>query len=282
MAEPADACVRPVSPVKQRLDVFLVENGLVSTRSRAQALIMAKQVVVNGRVETKSGFTVAAGDQVRLLETLPYVSRGGLKLRRALEVFHVNPEGWVVADIGASTGGFTDCWLKAGATQVYAVDVGYGQLDWSLRQDPRVTVLERTNARYLTAEVLGLEKALDGASIDASFIGLKLLLAPLVPLLGPEGVVLALVKPQFEAGPGKVGKGGVVREPAIHAEVLARVMAEANALGYGVRGLTWSPIRGPEGNIEFLMYLGIDGSVRAEIDVETVVQGAWQMGESNG
>ncbi len=282
MVGPADACVRPVSPVKRRLDVFLVESGLVSTRSRAQGLIMAKQVEVNGRVETKSGFAVEDGDQVRVLETLPYVSRGGLKLQRALDVFQVNPQGWLVADIGASTGGFTDCWLKSGAAHVYAVDVGYGQLDWALRQDPRVTVLERTNARYLTAEVLGLEQALDGASIDASFIGLKLLLAPLVPLLGPEGVVLALVKPQFEAGPGKVGKGGVVRDPAVHAEVLARVMAEAGALGYGMRGLTWSPIRGPEGNIEFLMYLSIDGSVQAEIDVETVVQGAWQMGESNG
>ena len=282
MAGAADACIRAVTSVKRRLDVFLVESGLVSTRSRAQALIMAKHVEVNGRVETKSGFMVEESDQVHLLETLPFVSRGGFKLQRALEAFRVEPQGWSVADIGASTGGFTDCWLKAGAAHVYAVDVGYGQLDWSLRQDARVTVLERTNARYLTAETLGMDGRLDGASIDASFIGLKLLLAPLAPLLTARGVVLALVKPQFEAGPGKVGKGGVVREPGVHAEVLTRVMGEAEALGYGVRGLTWSPIRGPEGNIEFLMYLAIDDGDRADIDVDSVVQGAWQMGESNG
>lgn len=267
---------------KRRLDMRLVEEGLAETRSRAQALIMAGKVAVNGRVETKSGRMVLADDAVDVLESLPFVSRGGIKLAHALKAFGIHPLGWHVADIGASTGGFTDCWLQNGAERVYAVDVGYGQLDWKLRQDGRVVVLERTNARYLTAQTLRLDEPLNGASIDASFIGLKLLLAPLLPLLAARASVLALVKPQFEAGPDRVGKGGVVRQPEVHREVLFQVTSDARALGYAVSGLAASPIRGPEGNIEFLLHLSMDPHMNKTIDIPAVVDHAWKMGEADG
>ncbi|MCL5115823.1 MAG: TlyA family RNA methyltransferase [Firmicutes bacterium] len=268
--------------MKQRLDVRMVDEGRVTTRNRAQALIMAGKVEVNGRVVTKSGHMVGPDDVLNVSEPLPYVSRGGYKLAHALKSFHILPQGWQVIDVGASTGGFTDCWLQNGAAQVFAVDVGYGQLDWKLRRDPRVVVMERTNARYLTEQSLGAEAALDGASVDASFIGLKLLLAPLKPLLAPHASVVALVKPQFEAGPDNLGKSGVVRRPEVHERVLERVTAEAETMGYRVRGLVPSPIRGPEGNIEFLLHLGMGSLLPVPIDIASIVQQAWQMGDVDG
>ncbi len=262
--------------VKQRLDLRLVEIGVVDSRNRAQALIMAGKVEVNGHVETKSGRMLGPDDRVSVLEGLPYVSRGGVKLAHALEVFAIHPSGWQVVDIGASTGGFTDCWLQRGAARVYAVDVGYGQLDWKLRQDDRVVVLERTNARYLTLDVLGRDHTLDGASIDASFIGLKLLLEPLRSLVSTGATIVALVKPQFEAGPDKLGRGGVVRRPEVHVDVLERVLGQARSLDYTVKGLTASPIRGPEGNIEFLTHLIAGPGLEEPLKVAPIVERAWQ------
>lgn len=266
---------------KQRLDLRLVAQGLVATRSRAQALVMAGQVQVNGTVETKSGRLLAADDDVQVMQGLPYVSRGGLKLEKALVSFDIHPSGWQVADIGASTGGFTDCWLQNGVSHVYAVDVGYGQLDWGLRQDPRVSVFERTNARYLTRDTIGVSTLLDGASIDVSFIGLRLVLRPLKDVVSPGGSIVALVKPQFEAGPEKLGRGGVVRDPRIHEEVLYRILDEVQMLGYAVRGMDVSPIRGPEGNIEFLMHLGQDPKSAIIPQVDEIIARAWKMGESH-
>lgn len=267
---------------QQRLDVWLVENGRAETRSRAQALIMAGKVVVNDRVETKSGRGISSHDRVDVTQSLPYVSRGGLKLEGALKAFTLDPTGWTVVDVGASTGGFTDCWLQHGAGRVYAVDVGYGQLDWRLRQDPRVVVLERTNARYLTPEPFSERIPLDGASIDASFIGLKLLLPPLLPLLGAHASLVALVKPQFEAGRGQVGKGGVVRDVGVHERVLKRVTSDARALGYSVCGLAQSPIKGSQGNIEFLMHLGTDPQSNVQVDIPAVVASAWEEADERG
>lgn len=262
--------------MKQRLDLRLVEIGAVDSRNRAQALIMAGKVEVNGRVETKSGRMLGPDDTVSVMEGLPYVSRGGVKLAHAVEVFAIDPRGWQVVDIGASTGGFTDCWLQRGADRVYAVDVGYGQLDWKLRQDNRVVVFERTNARYLTLDTLGRDQPLDGASIDASFIGLKLLLEPLRALVSTGATVVALIKPQFEAGPEKLGRGGVVRQAEVHVEVLERVLDQARSLDYTVKGLTASPIRGPEGNIEFLTHLIAGPGLEEPLKVASIVDRAWQ------
>ncbi|NMP21145.1 TlyA family RNA methyltransferase [Sulfobacillus sp. DSM 109850] len=255
--------------------------GAVESRNRAQALIMAGKVEVNGRTERKSGRLVEPDDQVAVTAALPFVSRGGVKLNHALDQFGIDPTGWDVVDVGASTGGFTDCWLQHGAARVWAVDVGYGQLDWKLRQDPRVVVLERTNARYLTLSGLGREIPLDGASVDASFIGLRLLLEPLAPLIKDGATVVALVKPQFEAGPAKLGRGGVVRQPKVHEEVLERVVDQARSLAYAVQGLTASPIRGPEGNIEFLLYLVARGHTETTLNIERVVDEAWKAEESH-
>jgi 23S rRNA (cytidine1920-2'-O)/16S rRNA (cytidine1409-2'-O)-methyltransferase len=241
---------------------------------------MAGQIVVNGRVEHKSGRAVEQADTVQVVQSLPYVSRGGVKLAHALEAFHIEPGDWSVIDIGASTGGFTDCWLQFGAGRVYAVDVGYGQLDWRLRQDSRVVVMERTNARYLTADQLG-GLAADGASVDASFIGLRLLLEPLHALLKSTGVVVALVKPQFEAGRRQVGKGGVVRKPEVHLGVLRDVIAQAHSLSYSVGGLAPSPIRGPQGNIEFLLYLLKGPGRDVALDIPAVVDAAWKAGNED-
>ncbi|PSR24201.1 MAG: TlyA family rRNA (cytidine-2'-O)-methyltransferase [Sulfobacillus acidophilus] len=255
---------------------------MAETRTRAQAAIMAGRVLVNGRLENKSGRSVKASDVVSLVQPQPFVSRGGLKLDFALREFGLEVSGWSVVDIGASTGGFTDCWLKHGVERVYAVDVGYGQLHWRLRQDERVVVMERTNARYLTLEALGGAGALDGASIDASFIGLRLLLTPLLGIMRPGGTIVALVKPQFEAGPKKVGKGGVVRHPHIHEEVLHKVIGEARELGYGVQGITVSPIRGAQGNVEFLLCLVAHSGCQAPIDIPAVVADAWKGGDTDG
>ena len=239
---------------KKRLDVLLTERGLQESRQRAQAVIMSGEVFVNGQRVDKPGTAVAEDARIEIRGgTLPYVSRGGLKLEKAMATFPIDLHGAVCADIGASTGGFTDCMLQNGAEKVYAVDVGYGQLAWKLRSDLRVVCLERTNARYLTREQV--PDALDFASVDVSFISLKLILPPLNGLLKDGGHAACLVKPQFEAGREKVGKKGVVRDPDVHLEVLEHFLDHAKESGFTVLGLTYSPIRGPEGNIEYLGYL---------------------------
>ena len=239
---------------KKRLDVLLTERGLQESRQRAQAVIMSGEVFVNGQRVDKPGTAVAEDAQIEIRGgTLAYVSRGGLKLEKAMATFPIDLHGAVCADIGASTGGFTDCMLQNGAEKVYAVDVGYGQLAWKLRSDPRVVCLERTNARYLTHAQVPDE--LDFASVDVSFISLKLILPPLNGLLKDGGHTACLVKPQFEAGREKVGKKGVVRDPDVHLEVLEHFLDHAKDSGFTVLGLTYSPIRGPEGNIEYLGYL---------------------------
>ena len=239
---------------KLRLDAYLTEQGLFETRSRAQAAIMAGQVLVDEVKIDKPGTSVKEGAKIRILgDRLRYVSRGGLKLAKALQKFPVSVTGKVMADIGASTGGFTDCMLQNGAAKVYAVDVGYGQLDWKLRSDPRVVCLERTNARYLDRQQIPDE--LDFASIDVSFISLKLIFPALYGLLRQGGEIACLIKPQFEAGREKVGKKGVVRDPKVHLEVLEGFLTHAKENHFTVLGVTYSPIRGPEGNIEYLGYL---------------------------
>ncbi|OKY75930.1 MAG: TlyA family rRNA (cytidine-2'-O)-methyltransferase [Desulfobulbaceae bacterium DB1] len=240
--------------MKLRLDKLLLLRNLAESRHKAQALIGAGQVLVNGRMVDKAGTLVGDDATIDLKEKCPYVSRGGLKLARALEFFALDPTGLVCADIGASTGGFTDCLLQAGAARVYAVDVGYGQLDWKLRQDSRVVVMERTNARHLQPG--DIPELLDLAVIDASFISLKLLLPPILPLLKSNHAVIALIKPQFEVGKGKVGKGGVVRNQELHAEVVEEISRFAASLQLASHGVIESPILGPKGNKEFLIYLG--------------------------
>ena len=239
---------------KIRLDKLLVDRGLVPSRERARALILAGKVVVGEHAVDKAGAQVAEDAPVRLKgEDIPYVSRGGLKLEKGLDHFAVDPAGRVAVDVGASTGGFTDCLLQRGAAKVFAVDVGYGQLAWSLREDPRVVNLERTNIRELTAEHLGERPSL--AVIDASFISLDKVLPPTLALLAPGAEILALIKPQFEVGKGQVGKGGVVRDAEQHATVVERIRTLAESLGCLVLGVTESPILGPKGNREFLIHL---------------------------
>ncbi len=236
---------------KTRLDVALVEQGLAESRQKAQAVIMAGLVYVNGQKVDKAGAPVPEGTGIEVRgKALPYVSRGGLKLEKALRRWPIHLEGAVCADIGSSTGGFTDCMLQNGAARVYAVDSGYNQLDWRLRSDPRVVCMERTNARYLTGEQI--PEGLDFFSVDVSFISLRLILPPMRALIKPEGAAVCLVKPQFEAGREKVGKKGVVRDPAVHLEVLEHFLTHAGQAGFTVKDLTFSPIRGPEGNIEYL------------------------------
>lgn len=239
---------------KERLDKLLVERGLVQSRERASALILAGKVVVEDHAVDKVGTRIPIDADIRLKGgDIPYVSRGGLKLEKGLESFDIAVAGRVAIDVGASTGGFTDCLLQGGAVLVYAVDVGYGQLAWKLREDPRVVNLERTNIRDLTAGTLGAAPSL--AVIDASFISLDKVLPATLPLLAPGGEVLALIKPQFEVGRGQVGKGGVVRDPAQHAEVVEKVRESAAALGCRVLGVVESPLLGPKGNREFLIHL---------------------------
>ncbi len=238
-----------------RLDQRLVALGLCASRERAQALILGGHVEVNGQVARKAGERVAAEADVQVRkDELPYVSRGGLKLRHALDFFQLSVAGASALDVGASTGGFTDCLLQSGAARVCAVDVGYGQLAWSLRQDPRVSVLERTNARYLEAGMLPF--APDLAVCDVSFISQTLILPRLVEALGKGGrPIVTLIKPQFEVGKGQVGKGGVVRDKVLHQEVILRCIAAGEGLGCKVLGVTPSPIRGPAGNEEYLLAL---------------------------
>jgi 23S rRNA (cytidine1920-2'-O)/16S rRNA (cytidine1409-2'-O)-methyltransferase len=233
-----------------RLDVRVHELGLAESREQAKRLILAGEVLVDGQLVDRAAAKVSLEAQIEVRAKPPYVSRGGLKLEHALDVFGIEVAGLVVADLGASTGGFTDCMLQRGAARVYAVDVGYGQLHWSLRQDPRVTVMERVNARHLQS----LPELIDLVTIDASFISLRLLLPAAGRLLRPEGAVVALIKPQFEAGARLVGKGGVVRETSVHRLVLHRVIESALGEGWTLRGLTPSPITGPKGNIEFLVW----------------------------
>jgi len=235
---------------KARVDVLLVERGLAESREKAQALVLAGEVDVEGRLAAKPGHLVAAGAVVTVRSRPLYVSRGGQKLNRALDAFSLDVRGLVVVDVGASTGGFADCLLQRGAARVYAIDVGQNQLDWRLRSDPRVVVMERTNVRFLS----GLPETPDAAVADVSFISLKLALPPVVRLLPSAGWVVALIKPQFEAGRELVGKGGVVRDPAVHRMVLGDVLAWAVEAGLVVRGAVPSPIRGPAGNVEFLSY----------------------------
>lgn len=239
---------------KVRLDVLLTEKGLQESRQKAQAAIMSGQVYVNGRRVDKPGTAVDPEAEIEVRgNTLRYVSRGGLKLEKAMAVWPIALAGKTCMDVGASTGGFTDCMLQNGASKVYAVDVGYGQLAWSLRSDERVVCLERTNARYLSREIIPEEP--DFASVDVSFISLKLILPAVSDVLKDGGEAVCLVKPQFEAGREKVGKKGVVRDPAVHREVLERFLEHARESAFTVLDLSWSPVRGPEGNIEYLGWL---------------------------
>ena len=239
---------------KERLDVLMVRRNLAESREKAKALIMSGIVYVNGQKEDKAGTSFEETVQIEVRgSTLKYVSRGGLKLEKAMSRFGVQLAGKVCMDVGASTGGFTDCMLQNGAVKVYAVDVGHGQLAWKLRNDDRVICMEKTNIRYVTPEDIG--DRIEFASIDVSFISLTKVLGPVKQLLTQNGQVVCLIKPQFEAGREKVGKKGVVREKSVHLEVIEMVMGYARTIGFGILGLEFSPIKGPEGNIEYLLYL---------------------------
>ena len=240
--------------IKKRLDVLLVEQGYADSRTKAQAIIMSGNVYVNDQKADKPGMSFVETVQLEVRgAACPYVSHGGLKLEKALRDFGVDPTGFVCSDSGASTGGFTDCLLQQGAKKVFAIDVGYGQLDWKIRSDPRVVVMERTNVRYVTPEDLG--EPLDLSVVDVSFISLRIVLPVIKTFLKETGQVLCLIKPQFEAGKEKVGKKGVVREPEIHKEVLDSFVELTKEIGFTILGMTFSPVKGPEGNIEFLAHL---------------------------
>ena len=261
---------------KKRLDVVLVERGLAESRQKAQAVIMAGQVYVEDRKVDKAGAPVSEEQKIEVRgKALPYVSRGGLKLEKAMELWPIRLEGAVCADIGASTGGFTDCMLQNVADKVYAVDVGYNQLDYRLRIHPKVVCMERTNARYLTREQI--PEPLDFFSVDVSFISLNLILPALRPLLKETGEGVCLVKPQFEAGRDKVGKKGVVRDPAVHLEVLEHFLEHAARGGFSVKDLTFSPIKGPEGNIEYLGYLSALPGAGYSGDLRVLVEASHQL-----
>lgn len=259
--------------IKKRLDVLLTEQGYAENRTKAQAIIMSGIVYVDGQKADKPGTSYEESVAIEVRgAACPYVSRGGLKLEKALRDFGVKPEGYVCSDSGASTGGFTDCLLQQGARKVFAIDVGYGQLDWKIRSDPRVVVMEKTNIRYVTPEQLG--EPLDLSVVDVSFISLKIVLPAIEKLLKPRGQVLCLIKPQFEAGRDKVGKKGVVREKSTHKEVLDDFVALADALGFKILGLTFSPVKGPEGNIEFLGHLSLADVAGIRPDTALVVEQA--------
>jgi len=262
--------------IKKRLDVLLVERLYADSRTKAQAIIMSGNVYVNGQKADKPGTSFEETVDIEVRGAVcPYVSRGGLKLEKALRDFGVKPEGFVCSDSGASTGGFTDCLLQQGAKKVFAIDVGYGQLDGKIRSDERVVVMERTNIRYVTPEDLG--EPLDLSVIDVSFIGLEIVLPTIKTLLKPEsGQVLCLIKPQFEAGKENVGKKGVVRDPKIHKMVLDNFVSLVHGLGFNILGLTFSPVKGPEGNIEFLGHLTLADVTGIEPDTGDVVAQAHQ------
>ena len=259
---------------RERIDVMLVGQGLAESRSKAQALIMAGQVRVDGKGVDNPGPRLPTNVEIIVDAGIPYVSRGGFKLRRALDLFPVKVAGRICLDAGASTGGFTDCLLQEGAKQVIAVDVGYGQLAWKLRQDPRVVVMEKTNVRYLTPEQLPALPSL--LTADLSFISIAKVLSVFTTLLTADGEIIALIKPQFEAGRAQVGKKGVVRSSAVHVEVLQRVLALGQAADLGCLGLTYSPVLGPEGNIEFLVYWKKGAPDQSDVDPEAVVTEAWE------
>ena len=259
--------------IKKRLDVLLVERLYAETRSKAQAIIMSGNVYVNGQKADKAGTSFEETVEIEVRGAVcPYVSRGGLKLEKALRDFGVDVNGFVCSDSGASTGGFTDCLLQQGAKKVFAIDVGYGQLDWKIRSDERVVVMERTNIRYVTPEDLG--EPLDLSVIDVSFIGLEIVLPTIKTLLKPTGQVLCLIKPQFEAGKENVGKKGVVRDPEVHQMVLDNFVSLVDGLGFKILGLTFSPVKGPEGNIEFLGHLSLDAVEGIRPDTAQVVADA--------
>lgn len=261
--------------MKKRLDLLMVERALAPSREKAKAYIMSGDVYVNGQKEDKAGtmFQETVKIEVRG-NTLPYVSRGGLKLEKAMNNFGVSLEGKVSMDVGASTGGFTDCMLQNGAVKVYSIDVGYGQLDWGLRNDPRVVCMEKTNIRYVTPQ--DIADRLDFASVDVSFISLTKVLGPARELLNDNGEMVCLIKPQFEAGREKVGKKGVVRDKAVHEEVIHKVIDFAMEIGFHILNLEYSPIKGPEGNIEYLVYIRkeAEGSKEESVDVHAVVEAA--------
>lgn len=252
--------------MKERLDILVVKRGLAPSREKAKAMIMAGNIFVDGQREDKAGTSFDETAEIVIHgQTLKYVSRGGLKLEKAMAEFQLSMEGKVCMDIGASTGGFTDCMLQNGAVKVYAVDVGYGQFAWKLRQDERVVCMEKTNIRYVTPEDIG--EQLDFASCDVSFISLKKVLGPAQKLLKTDGTMVCLIKPQFEAGRDKVGKKGVVRDPKTHLEVIESIIQFALETGYTVKNLSYSPIKGPEGNIEYLIFLENNGASLLEGDV---------------
>ena len=263
--------------MKERLDVLLVQRGHAASREKAKAVMMAGCVYVNGQKEDKAGsmFDSAAEIEVRG-NTLRYVSRGGLKLEKAMKNFGAELEGKVCMDVGASTGGFTDCMLQNGAVKVYSIDVGHGQLDWKLRNDERVVCMEKTNIRYVTPEDIG--EPVDFSSIDVSFISLTKVLGPIRDYLTEDGEIVALIKPQFEAGREKVGKKGVVREKSTHHEVIEKVTSYAASIGFDILEIEFSPIKGPEGNIEYLVHLKktqeLPGKILAQ-NLETVVDSAF-------
>lgn len=261
--------------MKERLDVLLVQKGLAPSREKAKTMIMEGNVFVDNQREDKAGTFFDPSVHIEIHgNTLRYVSRGGLKLEKAMAQFGITLDDKVCMDIGASTGGFTDCMLQNGAKKVYAVDVGYGQFAWKLRQDPRVVCMEKTNIRYVTPEDIG--DALNFASVDVSFISLTKVLGPAKELLKDGGQMVCLIKPQFEAGKDKVGKKGVVRDPAVHKEVIERVILFAKSIGFGILHLDYSPIKGPEGNIEYLVHIVKDAEAESQevIDVEAVVAAA--------
>lgn len=259
--------------IKKRLDILLTEHGYADSRAKAQAVIMSGLVYVDGQKADKPGTSYEESISIEVRGAVcPYVSRGGLKLEKALRDFGIHPDGYVCSDSGASTGGFTDCLLQQGARKVFAIDVGYGQLDWKIRSDPRVVVMERTNIRYVTPEQLG--EPLDLSVVDVSFISLKIVLPAIRALLKPEGQVVCLIKPQFEAGREKVGKKGVVRDKATHREILNNFVFLAVKLGFRILGLTYSPVKGPEGNIEFLAHLSLARGEDAAVNTERIVEEA--------
>ncbi len=265
--------------MKERLDVLLVKRNLAGSREKAKAIIMSGIVYVDGQKEDKAGTTFPEDVQIEVRgHTLPYVSRGGLKLEKALKCFDVSVERKVCTDVGSSTGGFTDCMLQNGAVKVFAIDVGRGQLDWKLRQDDRVVCMEKTNIRYVKPEDLG--EPIDFSSIDVSFISLSKVLGPIRDYLTERGQIVALIKPQFEAGREKVGKKGVVREKSTHLEVIDSVISYALSIGFRVLDLVFSPIKGPEGNIEYLVHLEkcdpLQAAVKDGIDVKAIVSEAFE------
>ena len=263
--------------MKERLDVLLVKRNLAESREKAKAIIMSGNVFVDGEREDKAGSSFSEDVQIEVKgHTLPYVSRGGLKLEKALANFDVTVEGKVCTDVGSSTGGFTDCMLQNGAVKVFAIDVGRGQLDWKLRQDERVVCMEKTNIRYVTPEDIG--EPVDFSSIDVSFISLTKVLEPIRNYLTADGEIVALIKPRFEAGREKVGKKGVVRERSTHHEVIEKVASYANSIGFEILNIDFSPIKGPEGNIEYLIHLKKreEGAPEIAVDLQSVVDRAFE------